>query len=267
MDETYYRAAALRAAYNEQFGAPPECGRAVLRAGFDDNRERLLRGITWFARAEEAAGDDEKVLFYYIALNALFGRLEDDQKRGEGEKPREWSSSFVRNLIRHDRNKTLLAFVRKEEAAINGIIGNRYLSQEFWHSAHEPNTDWQSRQRKRQQEANAGIRHLKAWRKAAKKAAGAKPPWEVRKAAVGVLLSAISCVRVLRNQMMHGACCYADGYNRSQMRACAAFLPPLVGRMIRIMTGGGEWGKVASPPQGSPDEETPTAKPLPDAKP
>lgn len=267
MDETHYTAEALRNAYKERFGELPNCGREIMRAGNDDNRERLLRGITWFSRAEDAASDDEKVLFYYIALNALFGRLEDDKKRKDGEKPHEWSYFFVRNLIRHDQNKTLLAFVRKKEGVINDIIGNRYLSPEFWHSAHEPDTDWQSRQRKKQEKTNAGIRHLKAWRMAAKKASGAKAPWEVRKAALGVLLSAIGCVRVLRNQMMHGACCYADGYNRTQMRACAAFLPPLVGRMIRIMISGGEWGKVPSPPQGKPDEETPIAKPLPDAKP
>lgn len=264
MDESLYLAEALKDAYAERFGIMPECGREVVRADYDDNRERLLRGITWFSRAEGAKRDDEKVLFYYIALNALFGRLEDDQK-GSEKKLRKWSP-FVRNLIQNDGNKTLLAFVRNEGTAINNIIGNRYLWAPFWQSAFGTDADWQSRQRIMQNNANNCIRHLKEWRRAYKKAAVADMPPQVLSAAVRVLIYAILCVRVLRNQMMHGSCCYADGYNRTQMRACAKFLPPLVGRMIKIMISGGEWGKVATPPQGSPDEETPKAKPLPDAK-
>ena len=269
-EDSIYTHTALCAAFAGKFGAEPDCGEGVRRDGFGNDRERLLRALTWFERAENANSDDGKVLSAYIALNSLFGRLEDDRKPEDGEKPPEWSWVFVRKLIKHDGNKTLLAFVRKEEEMIVRIINNRYLLREFWQSAFGGGADWQAQQRQTMDRVKDSIRQLKEWRRAHKKNPRIEPSFEIRKSAARVLINAISRVRVLRNQMVHGACCYGDNYNRSQMRDCAAFLLPLVGRMIKIMlsakdTGGSEWGEVPSPPQGVPDDaQNKTAKPLGD---
>ena len=267
MSEEQYQAAALRDAYKEKFGELPECGREIRRDNYDNDRERLLRALTWLNRGAQTQSDDEKLLFNYIALNALFGRPEDDT--ASLKQIRDNKENFMRALVKHDRDRALLLFACEEEATIKQLVDNPYLWGPFWQPEQESGINWQTARQAQLDTTLKGLGIIKKWYPKVQKNRHEKMPLKVRNVAGDVLFCAISRARVLRNQIVHGSCCYGDGYNRTQMHTCAKFLPPLVGRMIKIMISAARhdvWFDIATPPQGAPDEETQTAKPLTDTK-
>ena len=275
--EAIYKNRALCGDFTRTLNVPADCGRDILRNKYRNDQERLLRALTWHGRAEGAESDDDKVIFGYIALNALFGSWDDDQeiRRGktqddeetQARKPQDQLRLFVKKVVRNDDKGALLAVVRKQGAAITGIIENRFLWSLFW-NADEHGKDWEPVQQQTLRKVDNCIQHVKDWKRKSKKNPVKETPPRIRGDVADVLYWAIYSVRVLRNQVMHGSCCYGDGYNRTQMRDCAEFLLPLVGRMIKIMieakgTGNSKWGRVATPPQGAPDDaQNKIAKPL-----
>ena len=272
-EDSIYTHTALCAAFAGKFGAEPDCGEGVRRDGFGNDRERLLRALTWFERAENANSDDGKVLSAYIALNALFNRLGDEKipesdERGKmrpNKNQQRRLFTFVGKVAAEDRDGVFLTFICDNAEMIKNVIGHPYLERVFWESAREQGKDWEANRRRRLQEVEEHIHNIRNWLEQNK----GRQAWKsICGEAKSVLYSATESVRVLRNQMVHGACCYGDNYNRSQMRYCAEFLPPMVARMIKIMlnadnTGNDKWGKVAAPPQTFPDDAPPkTAKAL-----
>ena len=216
----------------------------IRRDNYTNNKERLLRAVSWYCRAEKGQCEDEKVIFSYIAFNALYGQLNSSEStdgKNEGEDAAKRNTEFydfLKKIADVDKDcHVLLDFMKGEKQTIKDIMKHRYLWKGYWDTlaVNHADEEWKKQQSDKRSRVEDDLQ---------------------QKETHYPLIVLFQCFRVLRNQLMHGSAGYCDWYNRSQVKLCADFFLPLIGRMIGIMLDKPEndWGAVNAPPQGGPDK-------------
>ncbi|MGI9306426.1 MAG: hypothetical protein ACR2P5_03885 [Gammaproteobacteria bacterium] len=237
--------------------AQTDIAAAQPRNKYKNDQERALRGLSWLRAAETAKNPDARLICALIALNSLYavpprktkakaapedGAAENDIP--EYEREHERIDNFIDKLVKHDKGGILIDFLRGEQRDnVEALFASQYLSNSYWRSFHIRNiptkAEWVLREGAKITEAEKCL--------------------EERNPALP-LKHIIHRVRVLRNQLIHGESGFGDYYNRPQVSVCAAFMPPLVGRMLAIVVQTGKysvWGVVPYPPQGEkPNQRT-----------
>ncbi|MGI9296997.1 MAG: hypothetical protein ACR2QC_03765 [Gammaproteobacteria bacterium] len=201
--------------------------------GNTNKKERVSRALSWYARSESADEADERLVFAFVAYNALYARPEYDGKEVNAKAERD---AFWHKLLQTGRDE-ILKFARAEAGKLKEILSLQYISFLFW----KEGDDAREKHEKMRQETDRAKRIT-----ARQLAAGDVRPVNLAMERIGML----------RNQILHGMAAYEDSYNRKQVKACADFLHPLVGRMIAAVVRDQkqDWGKVPYPPQGYPNE-------------
>lgn len=209
------------------------------RGGYSNNQERALRAVSWIEAADKSDSADLRLICSLIAFEALHVVPEVDLKAGQESRGRLFE--FLGDIAKLDRGQggILLSYLtsdRRGRDAFDGIMENIYLHAGYWKELDIGSKgSLQDMERRRRSVGKKMREHLN------------------RGELVRPLDEAIKCVRVLRNQMMHGDAGYGDYYNREQVGDCAHFMLAIAARMTKIMIDnfGRDWGRVPHPPQGS----------------
>ncbi len=183
------------------------------RNGYTNNQERVLRVLSWLSSAEKHQKERDYDVCLMCALAAFNGLYavppypykapsQETSTKGETD-----IKCIINQLIEYDKDLILWEYLSQNKEW-EKIIYNQYLYRDYWKG-----DNWE----KNYEKDNRKLRKL-AYKHV-------KEP----------LAEIMHRIKVLRNQLMHGEAGYKDYYNRWQVDVCANFLPPLVGRMLRIM--------------------------------
>ncbi len=188
---------------------------------------RVWRGLSWLERAESMDASDLEGRFIssWISFNALYGRL-DDEQRPWGD--REAWGTFLAQVWRLDDHGHLMKLIQKRQLRIMRIIEDRYLSIHFWENGASAN-----------KHIKRELRDSLAWVGTPK--------------ASKVLHLLFERLYVMRNQVMHGASTKGSKLNRRAVRECATLLVELIQTMLAVVIERGvgeDWGRVCFPPDG-----------------
>ena len=207
--------------------------------GNTNKKERVSRSLSWYAKSESAATPDERLIFSYIAFNALYAQEEQMKEYKAHE-------NFLFQLIARGGGNEIFAFALEQKKALRKIMSSQYLSKIYW-------------------DDKGGMSEKGERLEREKKIVDRIVP-QIKSRNIAPVKDAIYRIYLLRNQLLHGMAAYQDSYNRHQVQLCADFLHPLVGRMIATVIGDKKqnWGKVPYPPQGYPNESCIEVKELED---
>ncbi len=186
---------------------------------------RVWRGLSWLERAEQAAEVEDQFIALWIAFNALYGR-QDEESRVWSEK-KAWME-FLGSVWRMDANGLLRSYMRDRQTVVLGIIGNKFLSREFWES---PGGDGHDKR------LHAEVRSLL--------------PRFGEKNLFSILATLFDRLYIMRVQLFHGASTKGSSLNRRTLKQCTVVLADMIPILLAIMIENGigvDWGGVCFPP-------------------
>lgn len=208
---------ASAAELRDQFRALPK----QLREDHQQFGIRVWRGLSWLERAEEMGADDLEGRFVstWIAFNALYGRL-DDNNRPWGD--RESQGAFLAQIWRLDHRGRLSRVMHKRQLQILKLIENKFLTIRFWE--HGESASHQVKKELRKALACFGTPKM-----------------------LFVVRLLFERLYVMRNQMLHGASTKGSKLNRRMLQSSGTTLLELLPLMLTIMIKDGveeDWGRV-----------------------
>ena len=176
---------------------------------------RTHRALSWLHRAEqEAADDDARFLFLWIAFNAAYANEIHDRKTFT---ERKLLMQFLGRLVEMDKDGLLHQIIWEEFSnSIRMLLHNKYVFQPFW--------DFQ-----------AGIMEEDVWLNAFQRSKLSANRALGRTDTKRVLAEIFDRLYTLRNQIVHGGSTWNSEVNRSQMKDGANILGFLVPTVIHLM--------------------------------
>lgn len=212
-------------------------------SGNTNNKERVSRALSWYARSETSAEDD-RLIFAFIAFNALYSAhrkeiIEDPGKRSkELQKERNDFFAVLKELAKNGRAGDCFDFSTAAVKKLEKVISSQYIMPAYW----KDEGDYLQKYRK--------IEDIKEKSVLTEK--------QIRRKDFIPLEIAIRNIYELRNQIFHGMAACNDSYNRKQVKLCADVMHAVVGRILSVVINNPEqlWGDVGYPPQGVPNDKT-----------
>jgi hypothetical protein len=190
---------------------------------------RTHRALSWLHRAEqEAADDDARFLFLWIAFNAAYANEIHDRKTFT---ERKLLMQFLGRLVEMDKDELLHQIVWEQFSnSIRMLLHNKYVFQKFW--------DYQ-----------AGIIVEDVWLNAFRRSKLSANRALGRTDTKRVLAEIFDRLYTLRNQIVHGGSTWNSEVNRSQMKDGANILGFLVPTVIHLMMENHNqlWGDACHP--------------------
>jgi hypothetical protein len=176
---------------------------------------RTHRALSWLGRAEsEAADDDARFLFLWIAFNAAYANDIHDRRAFT---ERKLLMQFLGRLVRLDRDELLHQIVWEQFSnSIRLLLHNHFVFQPFW--------DYQ-----------AGRIEEDEWKKAFDRSKASANRALGRTDTKRVLAEIFDRLYTLRNQIVHGGSTWNGDVNRGQMKDGANILGYLVPTVIHLM--------------------------------
>lgn len=95
--------------------------------------DRVRRSISWLRRVVRVSQDDlpPRFIELWIALNAIYGQ--PTYSKGSRTTEEDYFSLFMGSLVQFDSSERQLpATMKKTEKRVKGLVGNKYLWNEFW---------------------------------------------------------------------------------------------------------------------------------------
>jgi hypothetical protein len=188
---------------------------------------RIHRAISWLARAEHEADDqDARYIFLWIAFNAAYA-----SEFGFEQKEREQVRRFIDRLLQLDATQRLHdTLFRQFTGPIRTLIGNKFVFEPLWCAMrlHDANNAWET--------------GFEASRKLALKVV-------MDKDTATLLSIVVDRLYVLRNQLIHGGATWSGTTNRAQVKDGAEILGTLVPQMIDLVMHATteDFGEIAFP--------------------
>lgn len=197
----------------------------------NDLRTRVHRAASWLRRAETAQceqDDDLALACRWFALNALYGRW--DEERGETEGDQKSLNDFldvIRALDDADGRFLPAAMEHRREEVLE-LFDSVHLSKNFWR---DPGDDAARAARRRDRQ----------------------PPrqWYDEQRHGRLVFESMRRIYFLRCQIVHGAATLGSRLNRGQVRAANRVLETLVPAMLAVVIdhgAGRDWGDLCYPP-------------------
>ena len=188
---------------------------------------RIHRACSWVQCVEESADTalDERLVFQWIALNALYGQW--DNGRREPVPDCKTIGSFFDVLFRIDRDGRLAQLLTDERALVMSIFENPHLSGFFWE---EPSVGRAKQTMSTRHKANT---------------------WYLESRWPMIVDRLVERIYLIRCQITHGASTYRGKWNRVALRQCSTMLEKLVHSALLIVIDHGveeDWGTLCYPP-------------------
>lgn len=193
----------------------------------EEFRIRLHRAISWLARAELEAGDDDaRFLFLWIAFNAAYAR-----EFGFDDTERNQARQFFQQLVELDAGGRLHALLHERFTGdVRLLIENRFVFEPFWKALreHDASDRWSTSFNGSKKAALASV---------------------LRKDTLTLLGIVFDRLFVLRNQLVHGGSTHGSKVNREQVLSAAGLMGALVPAVLEAMLQNPEvdFGHIAYP--------------------
>lgn len=179
----------------------------------ESSRVRLHRAISWLARAEQDADDDDlRFILLWVAFNAAYACDLDTTN-----KERDKLSDFFAAVTKLDQDQQLhLALFGQFTGPIRLMVSNKFVFEPFWRALrdHDSSERWASQFAASQKSAMASL---------------------LAGDTTKVLCIVFDRLYVLRNQLVHGGATWNSQINRTQLRDGVAILFTLVPIVIGLM--------------------------------
>ena len=193
---------------------------------FSEKAIRVVRAISWGKAAELAEGEDEKFIFYWISLNAVYN---DDMIAGETERlKRKLFFDKISDLDKENRIKKELMGIQNQ---LRVFVDNKYLYDEYWKAQKGDSSeeDFEKQKKKVMQKIYSGLM--------------------AKEDAIDVLDYLFALMAVLRNQIFHGLATYKSKANREQLCAGVTILKAIIPIIVEIVLENGDvdWGVISYP--------------------
>ena len=212
-------------------------GKMVADINLDDGKQkafatRIKRAISWYDRAENEIKDaDAKVIFFWIAFNALYGKDKGASADTRGR------NDFLENICDLDKGRIHEGIKKGCREAYINIMSNRYIYKKYWDDVRnklsvpdpgrsleqkiegELEEKWKSKEKSHEKKARQFIE---------KKYLGGSdvfPP----------LKELFYRIYELRNQIMHGSASWNKKLNRDQVENGRKVLEVLIPLFIWLV--------------------------------
>lgn len=193
-----------------------------------DVESRLYRAESWMKRARESADHlDGQFIFYWIALNALYG-----QRGSESGPPRDRGDlhTFLGRIASSGGDTVVLVMealaTLKSESEL--VLGSEFLYEEYWNAGH---TDTLSAT------IDRATKRLRFW-----------PNRDFARD----LINLFDRLATLRNQIVHGSSKDGSGANRASVEPAVRILANLVPVFCSVLRAelDEDWGPLPFPAKG-----------------
>ncbi len=194
-------------------------------------RIRLHRCFSWMQRVEQITEaklvtDDARLVYAWIALNALYGRWNTDDRQPESD--RASLEMFTRRVERNDHDGVLLDLITEHDKLLQALVSDEYLASIYWQTLSEDDA----------RRANNAVHRYRECRR----------DHRVR-AAIDMVLERVYLARC---QLVHGAATFDSQLNRAAVRRSATFMQHLLPAVCKVIIDhcwDADWGGLCYPPQ------------------
>lgn len=221
----------------------PACVTDRLRAAWKPHKRRLAendprnptnirvhRALSWLDAAEDPClgetADDERLLFRWIAFNALYSRWDAQRLEPCGDQAS--FRAFLGEVLALDAGGAVGTLLREHKPLVLTLLDNSFLSRSFWK---DPSIERSQRWSRKRQDAQQLF---------------AREDWG------SLLEAAFEPVYFLRCQLVHGASTRGSSMNRASLRHGNALLALAVPVLLAVVIDHGmdaDWGPLCYPPQ------------------
>lgn len=198
---------------------------------------RMHRAFSWMTAVEDTNDHDNidaKLVFRWIALNALYGKWNDQSS--EPEPDRQSLRAFLETVLGLDREQLIAGCLSRHQALVVSICSDPFVNDHYWRLL---NTDKRFNKKRDQFQ-------IQRWY--------ADQNWTL------ILDELIQRIYLVRCQLVHGAATFEGKLNRDVVRRCGSMLERLLFVILTIITKhgwSGNWDHLCYPPVG---ESTPSPK-------
>ena len=202
------------------------------------NEDRLRRAESWLTRSGEVKSEAEEFVLLWIAFNAAYGAELGEWSANDADRTseRQRIGRFFRKLVDLDGQGVLKnILISRWSQEVRVLLKNPYVYAPFWHAVQRQvsESDW------------------KKWFNRANQLAFK----DLAENNVGDALQEVfQRLYVLRNQLMHGAATFDEGWGNDQVRDGCRIMRSIVPEVLAIMQAHinanpntEEWGPVAYP--------------------
>ncbi|MEZ6096069.1 MAG: HEPN domain-containing protein [Pirellulaceae bacterium] len=204
---------------------------------------RMHRAFSWMSAVEDVddgTRSDEKLIFRWIALNALYGRWNNSSNEPESDSRS--LKSFLATIEIVDREKLINQCLCEHEKLVVSICSDQFLNIIFWRLL---DTD----KRFNSNRDKFSIERLYNEQK-----------WSL------ILDELIQRIYLVRCQLVHGASTHDSRLNRRTVRQCGTMLNHLLFNIVTVITNHGitqNWDNLCYPPVNRLPDEQPFKQPKP----
>jgi len=192
---------------------------------FQNFQIRVHRSLSWLERALGSDAEQEpdgRLLFGWIAFNALYGRWDEDT--GFAAKDRDSWQTFLQGVLKADNNGLIGRRLVELRQPVLDLLDNKFLDPQFWRNP-----------------------SVKANRKAFFTAQSdfVEGRW------LSLAIAAIDRIYTLRGQIVHGAATRGSKLNRTTLGLGCQVLEGLLGPLLEIVIDqcvDDEWPPICYPP-------------------
>jgi len=192
---------------------------------FQNFQIRVHRSLSWLERALGSDAElepDGRLLYGWIAFNALYGRWDDDA--GFAAKDRDSWQTFLQGVLKDDTDGAIGRRLVVLRQPVLDLLDNKFLDPQFWRN---PNA------------------------KANRKAFFAAQSDFVEGRWLSLAIAAIDRVYTLRGQIVHGAATRGSKLNRTTLRLGCQVLEGILGPLLEIVIdrcADDDWPPLCYPP-------------------
>jgi hypothetical protein len=185
----------------------------------DAIRLRLHRAFSWMRKADEFAlpeDADARLIFSWVALNTLYAKWDSDRANRDPE----WEvrEAFLSYMVKQDTEGRIQKVLLENRKLCDRLLSEEHLINSYWGNPSEDEA-----------------------RKARTKPRRIGKHYHVAEEVIKILLPLITCITMLRSQLVHGMSTYGSSANRQVVEAGAVVVFELNLAMLQIITEDGLW--------------------------
>jgi len=187
----------------------------------------MHRTFSWFEAVDRASPDDHdaRLIFLWIALNALYGRWND--AKGEPEPDFHQLQQMVKTVLNLDRDERVSKELIGHKRLVLSIFEDKFLNEYYWRTLNRNINYSVNYSRSKALELYAG----RSWQR--------------------LLEEVLQRVYLVRCQLVHGAATYGGRLNRAAVRRSGTLLEHLLKCFLVVIIDHGlsaNWDCLCYPP-------------------
>ena len=185
----------------------------------DAIRLRMHRAFSWMNKADEFAipeDADARLIFSWVAMNTLYAKWDSDRANREPE----WNTreAFLIRMVEGDTEGRIQKTLLENRKLCDRLLSEEHLINSYWGNPSEDEA-----------------------RKARSKPRRIGKHYHVAEEVIKILLPLMTCITMLRSQLVHGMSTFGSSANRAVVEAGAVIVFELNIAMLQIIAEDGLW--------------------------